>query len=86
MNEYQVIFTHSAQKEFEALPVEVSNPIYPKIEALAVDPRPEGCKKLKGQPNLWRIRVGDYRVIYSVNDDTCSVDIIIVCHRSKAYR
>ena len=86
MNEYQVIFATSAQKELEALPNEVISRIYIKIKALAVEPRPDGCKKLKGQPNCWRIRVGDYRVIYSVDDDSYIIEITTVCHRSKAYR
>jgi len=56
------------------------------IENLAVDPRPDNCKKLKGQANNWRIKIGDYRVIYSVDDDCRIVEIIIICHRSQAYK
>lgn len=56
MSEYQITFSRSAEKELEALSTEVVSRIYPKIEALAVEPRPEGCKKLKGQQNRWRIR------------------------------
>ena len=60
--------------------------LFPKVESLAVQPRPAGCKKLKGEQNLWRIRVGDYRVIYSLDDTHQIVDIIAVRHRSEAYR
>ncbi|MGH7999178.1 MAG: type II toxin-antitoxin system RelE family toxin [Brasilonema sp.] len=86
MNEYQVVFSRSSQKELEALPTEVISRIFPKIESLAVEPRPDGCKKLKGQSHCWRIRVGDYRVIYSVDDNTRIVEIIMVCRRSQAYK
>jgi mRNA interferase RelE/StbE len=55
------------------------------IEALARAPRPRGCRKLRGQRNLWRIRIGEYRVIYAVYDERQLVDIISVRHRSKAY-
>ncbi|WP_086681653.1 type II toxin-antitoxin system RelE/ParE family toxin [Nostoc sp. T09] len=86
MNEYIVSFHRSAQKELEALPQEVISRVLPKIEELAVEPRPDGCKKLKGQEKSWRVRVGDYRVIYSVDDDSRNVEIINIRHRSQAYR
>jgi mRNA interferase RelE/StbE len=85
VDDYQVVFSRSAQKELESLPIEVINRITSKIEELKVEPRPDGCKKLKGQPNRWRIRVGNYRVIYSIDNDSRVVEIIMVCHRSQAY-
>ena len=57
-----------------------------RIEALSTNPRPRGCLKLQGAEALWRIRVGDYRVIYSINDEERIVDISIVRHRGDAYR
>jgi mRNA interferase RelE/StbE len=60
--------------------------IFPKIESLAAVPRPTGCKKLKGGQNLWRIHVGDYRVVYALDDSRALVDVIAVRHRSEAYR
>ena len=86
MTDYQVVFSRSAQKELEALPVEIISQITPKIENLVFDPRPDNCKKLKGQPNNWRIRIRDYRVIYSIDDDCRIVEIIMICHRSQAYK
>ncbi len=56
------------------------------VEALAQNPRPLGCRRLRGFENLWRIRTGDYRVIYQVFDDEMVVDIVAVRHRSQAYR
>ncbi len=85
MTDYQITFSRSAHKELESLQAEINNRIFPKIIALATEPRPDGCRKLVGEENLWRIRIGDYRVIYSINDDTRIIDITTVRHRSKAY-
>ena len=63
MGKYAVELKPSARKELERLTPKVIARIFPKLEALASDPRPHGCKKLKGGQNEWRIRVGDYRVV-----------------------
>lgn len=84
-NPYQITFSRSARKELEALDAALVNRIFPKIEALRSDPRPSGCRKLVGSENAWRIRVGDYRVLYSLNDNSNTIDIIAIRHRSKAY-
>jgi mRNA interferase RelE/StbE len=85
MAEYKITFARSARKELESLPASVVRRVFTKIEALANEPRPKGCRKLQGETDLWRIRVGDYRVIYAIYDDKKSVDIIAVRHRSAAY-
>ena len=56
------------------------------VDALAVNPRPSGVKKLRGTRDLWRIRVGDYRVIYQVDDAKRLVDVSHVRHRREAYQ
>jgi len=86
MSEYTITFAQSARKELERLSANVVSRVFPKIEALAQSPRPPGCRKLQGFENLWRIRIGDYRVIYQVFDEELVVDIVAVRHRSKAYR
>ena len=86
MREFTLVFARSARKELESLPVKVVRRIVPRIEALMSDPRPDGCKKLIGAKNLWRIRVGDYRVIYSIEDQVLTIEIIAVRHRGDAYR
>lgn len=68
MSNYSVTFLRAARKELEALPAKLINRIFPKIESLATNPRPSGCRKLKGSSDLWRIRVGEYRIIYSIVD------------------
>jgi len=55
------------------------------IEELAMKPRPRGCRKLRGESNLRRIRIGEYRVVYAVYDERRLVDIIPVRYRSNAY-
>jgi len=85
MADYAVVFARSARKELEALDGGLVNRIFPKIAALAKEPRPDGCRKLKGEKLLLRIRIGDYRVIYAVYDNERKVDVITIRHRSKAY-
>jgi len=85
MTDYVITFARSARKELENLDTLIVNRIFPKIEALAKELRPAGCRKLQGEKNLWGIRIGDYRVIYAVYESERRVDIIAVRHRSKAY-
>jgi len=85
MAEYIVTFNRSAEKELDSLDVTLIRRIVPKIDALAKEPRPHGCRKLHGEKDMWRIRIGDYRVIYTINDAEHIVDITGVRHRSKAY-
>jgi len=86
MPEYTITFARSARKELERLSADVVGRIFPRIEALAQNPRPPGCRKLRGFENLWRIRIGDYRVVYQVFDDKMVVDIVAVRHRSQIYK
>jgi len=85
VSEYTITFSRSARKELEAVDAPIVNRILPSIEFLAEEPRPKGCLKLHGEENLWRIRIGDYRGVYSINDDERVVDISAVRHRSEAY-
>ncbi len=86
MAEYSITFARSARKELEALDTAVVNRIFPKIESLSRNPRPHNCVKLQGGGNLWRIRIGVYRVIYFIDDDKNLVDVITVRHRRDVYR
>jgi mRNA interferase RelE/StbE len=75
----------SARKELERLPGKLIERIFPKLEGLALEPRPAGCKKLKGGQREWRIRVGDYRVVYTVDDEKLLVSVMRIRHRSEVY-
>ena len=86
MIEYAITFARSARKDLERLSSNEVSRIFAKIEALANTPRPAGCRKLVGESNLWRIRVGDYRVVYSIDDSGRIVDIVTIRHRSDVYR
>ena len=84
--EYRVVFTRSARHELEALEASMARRILSRVEVLATSPRPNGCVKLQGAADLWRIRIGDYRVVYAIDDDARLVDIRVGRHRSDAYR
>ena len=86
MSKYLITFARSARKELEALDGKLVNRIFPKIENLSIEPRPAGCRKLAGNKHLWRLRVGDYRIVYSIDDDKNLVDIIAVRDRKEAYK
>lgn len=83
---YEVKFTKGARKMFRKISQELQDRIQPKIDELAIEPRPNGVKKLQGEENSYRIRVGDYRVIYDIFDDVLLVKIVDVGHRSKVYK
>jgi len=59
--------------------------VFRKLEALAQNPRPPGCKKLKGYKDQWRVRVGDWRVVYIVDDAGKSVSVTRIAHRREVY-
>lgn len=86
MPPYTVTFARSVRKELQALPKHVASRILDKIESLAFEPRPIVSTKLQGPSQLWRFRVGEYRVTYDIDDKKHIVDITVVRHRSEAYR
>ena len=82
---YHVTLSASAKRELRDLPSQVVERVWPKLRDLAAEPRPQGCKKLYGNKNRWRIRIGDYRVVYAIDDTTKIVDITRVAHRREVY-
>ena len=86
MVEYEVSVARSARKALQALNPPLALRIVARIAALATTPRPSGCVKLEGSSNLWRIRVGDYRVIYAIDDQRRLIDVSTVRHRRDVYR
>ncbi|HEV8660423.1 MAG TPA: type II toxin-antitoxin system RelE/ParE family toxin [Thermoanaerobaculia bacterium] len=85
MADYEVLVSRRAADEIEDLPKSIATRVYAKLEALAHEPRLSGVKKLRGSAKGWRIRVGDYRVLFEVDDERRVVDVAAVRHRSKAY-
>ena len=82
---YKVIVSKTANKELADLPTQAVNRIIPAIRNLGEDPRPPGCRKLKSREDTWRIRIGDYRVVYTVDDVVRIVDVRGVGHRKDIY-
>jgi mRNA interferase RelE/StbE len=86
MSEYRVIFKHAADKALRKLPASVQKCIAAAAKELRAEPRPHGCLKLKGQDDVWRIRVGDYRIVYAIKDDELIVLVVRVAHRKDVYQ
>ena len=87
MSDYQISIKSSAYKELAKLPKPEAKKVSAAIDRLAKEPRPDGVKKLKGvEEYLYRIRVGDYRIIYSVEDKIRVIDILKIGHRKDIYR
>jgi mRNA interferase RelE/StbE len=83
---YRVIVERSAEKDLRRLPLDVRLRVADALRSLANDPRPVGSRKLAGTKHDWRIRVGDYRVIYEIADSIKVVRVYRVRHRREAYR
>ena len=84
MTKYNVVLTKKAQKQLDKLADHIAEPIFDAIGSLANDPRPFGYKKLKGREGF-RIRVGNYRIIYDIFDVELIIDVIDLGHRKDIY-
>jgi len=82
---YKLLIKPSAAKELEALPKKDRQRIVTKIHGLSVEPRPPGCEKLSSH-DLYRVRQGNYRILYTVHDADLLVVIITIGHRREVYR
>jgi mRNA interferase RelE/StbE len=83
---YTVEFTPRAEKDFRGLSPEIRRRLASKIDALAIDPRPRGVKILAGSEDIFRLRVGDYRILYRILDDRLVVVLVKIGHRREIYR
>ena len=84
MPKYKIVISDSAQKQLDKLSDHIAEPILSAISTLADNPRPHGSKKLKNRPG-YRIRKGNYRIIYNIFDRVLLVDIITIGHRKDVY-
>ena len=82
---YEVIISSHAERELRRLDRSTKNRILPAALALADNPRPHGCLKVKAEGRLWRIRVGDWRIGYEIDDEKHRVKIVTVGHRREFY-
>jgi mRNA interferase RelE/StbE len=85
VSNYTVEVKPSARKELEALPDKVLARAIKKMESLRVTPKPAGCKKLKSYQDQWRVRVGDWRILYIIDDAARLVSITRIAHRRDVY-
>lgn len=86
MRTFQIIIAPSARKSLLSLPRAIQVAIAEKIDSLVSDPRPHGVKKLEGHKDRYRVRVGDYRIIYKIADKKLQILIIRIGHRKEVYR
>jgi mRNA interferase RelE/StbE len=83
---YRVEWKNTALRELKQLDRQVLQRLVTAAEGIASDPRPVGARKLTGSDHTYRIRVGDYRIVYEISDDDGLVEIVRVRHRRDAYR
>lgn len=84
-NGYQVVFRPKVRRDLKSIPREDVHRILKRAEALGGDPRPLGSIKV-GDPSIFRVRQGDYRIIYQVDDARRVVEILTIGHRREVYR
>jgi mRNA interferase RelE/StbE len=82
---YTIVIRPRAQRDIKKLPSEIQQKILKEISTLSDDPRPSGVKKLSGIENFYRIRIGNYRVIYSIQDEHLRILVVYVGHRGDVY-
>lgn len=83
---YRVVFAKAADRQLRKLPERLQQRLVRAAELLEDDPRPPGAKKLQGAENLWRVRVGDYRILYEIQNTKLIVLVIRLAHRKDIYR
>ena len=86
MSRYNVAIARRAIKSIAGLPRNQQHRIRAAIDLLAEEPRPPNCVALTGEESVYRVRVGDYRIIYEVIDDRLVIHVIRVGHRRDVYR
>lgn len=83
---YDVYIESAAERDIKRLPEEIVHRFIARLRNLSKDPRPDGCRKIARSKSDWRIRVGNYRIIYEINDKEKAVRIMRILHRKTAYR
>ncbi len=86
MAAYDVKILGAAQRQLGKLSKEIQIRILDKLEKLSIEPRPKGYRQLKAEENLFRVRVGDYRIVYRIQDKVLIILILRIAHRKDVYR
>lgn len=82
---FKIILSAHIEKDIRGIPKKILEKIFVEIKKLSFDPRPKSVKKLKGYENLYRIRIGNYRVVYTIEDKILIIEIIKIAHRQDVY-
>ncbi len=83
---YRVEIARSALKALQKLPAAYRDAIRERIRGLRQNPRPPGCQKLRGERDKFRLRVGPYRILYTIDDERQRMRVVVIAHRREAYR
>jgi mRNA interferase RelE/StbE len=83
---YAVKLKPRAERDLDKLPIQIARRIWRKLLKLENQPRPPGCIKMEGEDDAYRIRIGDYRAVYLINDQEKLVEAVRVAHRREVYR
>lgn len=83
---YNLLIKRSAEKELKKIPVDDLRRVVERIHSLTQQPRPAGCEKLSGETERYRVRQGDYRIVYGIDDAALLVEIFKIGHRREVYR
>jgi len=83
---HEVFLEQAAQRDIKKLSEEDFHRIISHIKGLIETPRPPGCRKISGSKNDWRIRIGEYRIIYEIDDNEKTVKVVRIRHRREVYR
>ena len=82
---HEVLLERRAERDLKKLSKETFYRIIPKIKVLSENPKPAGCRKITGSKNDWRIRIGDYRIIYEIDEKEKAVKVMRIRHRREVY-
>jgi mRNA interferase RelE/StbE len=83
---YQVELAPAAVRQLKKLTRDIQQRIVQRLEELAQEPRPDGVVKLEGVESLYRIRLGDYRIVYQIQDEILLIMVVKIAHRREVYR
>jgi mRNA interferase RelE/StbE len=83
---FELLIEKRAEKGFKKIPTDTVKRLITKIKRLRNDPRPSGCRKIEGAENAYRIRLGDYRIVYEIDEDKKQIIVFAVGHRKDIYR
>src|ERR1700720_842400 len=86
MGEYNVLVAPAFKREFKKLSTKIQKKILKRLDEMTVNPRPRGVEKLSQDPRFWRTRIGDYRMVYAIDDEQSVIVACLIRHRKDAYR